>query len=113
MKERKKESKTTLIHHSYCFFPSENNDFHFPFVFLFFFFFFVIKIDFHHFFYHHYSEMKFTPFFNKKTEPQDAICGNEVVEDGEECDCGWEEDCKEPCCFPMRANPPPDEPPCR
>ena len=57
--------------------------------------------------------MKFTPFFNKKTEPQDAICGNEVVEDGEECDCGWEEDCKEPCCFPMRANPPPDEPPCR
>ncbi|KAH7636469.1 hypothetical protein HUG17_10439 [Dermatophagoides farinae] len=46
-------------------------------------------------------------------EPQDAICGNEVVEDGEECDCGWEEDCKEPCCFPMRANSPPDEPPCR
>ncbi|XP_017493589.1 PREDICTED: disintegrin and metalloproteinase domain-containing protein 10-like, partial [Rhagoletis zephyria] len=46
-------------------------------------------------------------------EPQDAICGNEVVEEGEECDCGWEEDCKEPCCFPMRANPPPDEPPCK
>ncbi|KAJ6222620.1 hypothetical protein RDWZM_001165 [Blomia tropicalis] len=46
-------------------------------------------------------------------EPQDAICGNEVVEEGEECDCGWEEDCKEPCCFPMRANPPADEPPCR
>ena len=47
------------------------------------------------------------------SEPQDAICGNEVVEEGEECDCGWEEDCKEPCCFPMRANPPPDEPPCK
>ena len=26
-------------------------------------------------------------------EPQEAICGNEVVEPGEECDCGWEEDC--------------------
>ncbi|XP_067137690.1 disintegrin and metalloproteinase domain-containing protein 10-like [Centruroides vittatus] len=46
------------------------------------------------------------------TEPQDAICGNEVVERGEECDCGWEEDCKEPCCFPMRSNPPRDKPPC-
>ena len=47
------------------------------------------------------------------SEPQDAICGNEVVEDGEECDCGWEEDCKEPCCFPMRNSRPEDEPPCR
>ncbi|KAG1679187.1 Disintegrin and metalloproteinase domain-containing protein 10 [Nymphon striatum] len=46
------------------------------------------------------------------TEPQDSICGNEVVEKGEECDCGWEEDCKEPCCFPMRSNPPRNEPPC-
>ncbi|XP_064471888.1 disintegrin and metalloproteinase domain-containing protein 10-like [Ornithodoros turicata] len=47
------------------------------------------------------------------SEPQDAICGNEVVEPGEECDCGWEDDCLEPCCFPMRSNPPRDEPPCR
>lgn len=47
------------------------------------------------------------------SEPQDAICGNEVVEAGEECDCGWEDDCMEPCCFPMRSNPPRDEPPCR
>ncbi|CAG2173558.1 unnamed protein product [Oppiella nova] len=46
-------------------------------------------------------------------EPQDSICGNEVVETGEECDCGWEEDCKEPCCYPMRTNPPHDEVPCR
>lgn len=46
------------------------------------------------------------------TEPQDSICGNEVVELGEECDCGWEEDCKEPCCFPMRSSPPRNEPPC-
>lgn len=34
-------------------------------------------------------------------EPQPAICGNGVVEEGEECDCGWEEDCKDSCCFPM------------
>ncbi|KAH6931121.1 hypothetical protein HPB50_022245 [Hyalomma asiaticum] len=47
------------------------------------------------------------------SEPQDSICGNEVVEAGEECDCGWEDDCLEPCCFPMRSNPPRDEPPCK
>ncbi|XP_071444050.1 disintegrin and metalloproteinase domain-containing protein 10 [Hetaerina americana] len=47
------------------------------------------------------------------TEPQAALCGNGVVEAGEECDCGWEEDCRDTCCFPMRTYPPPDEPPCR
>lgn len=46
-------------------------------------------------------------------EPLDAVCGNEVVEGAEECDCGWAEDCHEPCCFPMRVNPPQDQPPCR
>jgi len=35
-------------------------------------------------------------------EPEIAICGNGVVEDGEECDCGWEEDCIEDCCWPQR-----------
>ncbi len=35
-------------------------------------------------------------------EPQMAICGNGVVEEGEECDCGWEEDCLEDCCWPQR-----------
>lgn len=35
-------------------------------------------------------------------EPEIAICGNGVVEDGEECDCGWEEDCLEECCWPQR-----------
>jgi len=35
-------------------------------------------------------------------EPQVALCGNGVVEDGEECDCGWEEDCQEECCWPQR-----------
>lgn len=23
------------------------------------------------------------------------------MEEGEECDCGWEEDCKDSCCYPM------------
>merc|ERR1712106_602674 len=35
-------------------------------------------------------------------EPQQALCGNGVVEEGEECDCGWEEDCAEDCCWPQR-----------
>ncbi|XP_050712620.1 uncharacterized protein LOC126996286 [Eriocheir sinensis] len=46
------------------------------------------------------------------TEPQKAICGNGVVEIGEECDCGWEEDCDEPCCFPMKNNPKKYQTPC-
>ena len=36
------------------------------------------------------------------TAPEIAICGNGVVEEGEECDCGWEEDCLESCCWPQR-----------
>lgn len=47
------------------------------------------------------------------TEPQAALCGNGVVEDGEECDCGWEEDCRDQCCFPQRRYAPLDETPCR
>ncbi|EEB13829.1 adam, putative [Pediculus humanus corporis] len=47
------------------------------------------------------------------TEPQVAICGNGVVEAGEDCDCGWEEDCRDSCCYPQRRYPPPGEPPCK
>ncbi|XP_072760043.1 disintegrin and metalloproteinase domain-containing protein 10 [Anoplolepis gracilipes] len=36
------------------------------------------------------------------TEPQVSLCGNGVVEEGEQCDCGWEEDCRDSCCFPQR-----------
>lgn len=46
------------------------------------------------------------------TEPQSSICGNGVVEPGEQCDCGWEEDCKDSCCFPMSRQPHLDETPC-
>ncbi|KAH0554945.1 hypothetical protein KQX54_014065, partial [Cotesia glomerata] len=44
---------------------------------------------------------------------QIAICGNGVVEEGEECDCGWEEDCNDPCCHPQRLHHAPFEIPCR
>nr|XP_036223994.1 disintegrin and metalloproteinase domain-containing protein 10 isoform X2 [Bactrocera oleae] len=46
------------------------------------------------------------------TEPQASICGNGVVEGDEQCDCGWEEDCKDTCCFPMSRHPRIDEKPC-
>jgi len=45
-------------------------------------------------------------------EPQTALCGNGVVEDGEECDCGWAEDCQEECCWPQRNEFPANERPC-
>ncbi|KAL4216377.1 Disintegrin and metalloproteinase domain-containing protein 10 [Mactra antiquata] len=30
-----------------------------------------------------------------------ALCGNRIVEEGEECDCGWEGECLESCCNPQ------------
>jgi disintegrin and metalloproteinase domain-containing protein 10 len=45
-------------------------------------------------------------------EPKMALCGNGVVEEGEECDCGWEEDCEEECCWPQRTEYPTGEKPC-
>ena len=48
------------------------------------------------------------------TEPKQALCGNGVVEEGEECDCGWEEDCAEECCWPQdgKTRHKPGEQPC-
>uniref|UniRef100_A0A8D8W5K6 ADAM10 endopeptidase n=1 Tax=Cacopsylla melanoneura TaxID=428564 RepID=A0A8D8W5K6_9HEMI len=45
-------------------------------------------------------------------QPQVSLCGNGVVEEGEECDCGWEEDCKDVCCHPQRRYPSPGIKPC-
>lgn len=32
-------------------------------------------------------------------ESGQPICGNGLVEDGEECDCGYSDQCKDPCCY--------------
>lgn len=50
--------------------------------------------------------------FFSAAEPKQALCGNGVVEEGEECDCGWEEDCEEDCCWPQRTEFPSDQKPC-
>lgn len=32
-----------------------------------------------------------------------AFCGNKIVEEGEECDCGYDdEECEETCCYPLK-----------
>ena len=41
-----------------------------------------------------------------------ALCGNGVVEEGEQCDCGWEEDCEEDCCWPQRTEAVPGQKAC-
>ncbi|XP_040583096.1 disintegrin and metalloproteinase domain-containing protein 10 isoform X2 [Lepeophtheirus salmonis] len=39
------------------------------------------------------------------TESDGAFCGNKIVEHGEECDCGFDEqECAEVCCFPRKSN---------
>lgn len=32
-------------------------------------------------------------------ESGQPICGNGLVEAGEECDCGYSDQCKDPCCY--------------
>ena len=37
------------------------------------------------------------------TETNGTFCGNKIVEDGEECDCGYNyEECLEKCCYPRQ-----------
>ena len=52
------------------------------------------------------------PIIFSSAEPKEALCGNGVVEEGEECDCGWEEDCEEECCWPQTSKPRPGQTPC-
>lgn len=40
-------------------------------------------------------------------ESGQPICGNGLVEQGEECDCGYSDQCKDECCF--NANEPEDK----
>lgn len=42
------------------------------------------------------------------TEYASATCGNKVVESGEDCDCGWDDDCTDPCCYPTLSATGPD-----
>lgn len=38
-------------------------------------------------------------FVSVCTESGHPICGNGLVEEGEECDCGYNDQCKEECCY--------------
>ncbi|XP_059091577.1 disintegrin and metalloproteinase domain-containing protein 10-like isoform X2 [Tigriopus californicus] len=38
------------------------------------------------------------------TESDGAFCGNKIVEEGEECDCGFDDhECTETCCYPRKS----------
>ena len=36
--------------------------------------------------------------------PHSPLCGNGIVEEGEQCDCGFTEHCEESCCIPRNPN---------
>ena len=39
------------------------------------------------------------------TESNGAFCGNKIVEEGEECDCGFDDhECDEQCCYPRKSD---------
>jgi len=42
---------------------------------------------------------------NNKSSTESGVqfCGNGLVEGDEECDCGYEEDCKDKCCNPKHS----------
>ncbi|XP_041355822.1 disintegrin and metalloproteinase domain-containing protein 10-like isoform X2 [Gigantopelta aegis] len=40
---------------------------------------------------------------NCLSESQGQFCGNGITEEGEECDCGFKEDCTDTCCHPKGA----------
>ena len=46
---------------------------------------------------------------NKKKDcfvnPKEPLCGNKIVEEGEECDCGNDNTCAEDCCIPANSDP--------
>lgn len=40
-----------------------------------------------------------TLFYLLSSESGQPICGNGMVEQGEECDCGYSDQCKDECCY--------------
>ena len=41
------------------------------------------------------------PFDENFADLEISLCGNNIVEPGEECDCGLDESvCNDPCCYP-------------
>lgn len=38
-------------------------------------------------------------FFSSQIESGQPICGNGLVEPGEECDCGYSDQCRDQCCY--------------
>jgi len=39
------------------------------------------------------------------TASEGAFCGNKIVEDGEECDCGYDDgECDDKCCYPRQVS---------
>ena len=44
-------------------------------------------------------------FKSQTKDTEIALCGNNVVEPGEECDCGMDEySCHDPCCYPAKVS---------
>ena len=37
--------------------------------------------------------------YSFSSESGQPICGNGMVEQGEECDCGYSDQCKDECCY--------------
>ncbi|XP_061190593.1 disintegrin and metalloproteinase domain-containing protein 10-like [Saccostrea echinata] len=44
--------------------------------------------------------------YNCFTQSNMAFCGNGIVEEGEECDCGYDTDCTDKCCNPQQTSGP-------
>ncbi|XP_061190594.1 disintegrin and metalloproteinase domain-containing protein 10-like [Saccostrea echinata] len=44
--------------------------------------------------------------YNCFTQSNMAFCGNGIVEEGEECDCGYDSDCTDKCCNPQQTSGP-------
>ena len=54
----------------------------------------------HRLFYSYFSHSTVKLVMLYCVEAEEAYCGNKIVEEGEQCDCGFAEDCrKDDCCI--------------